>query len=246
MDKNYKITIEYDGTSWHGWQKQKNNPTIQEEIEKTLFRITRENITIHGSGRTDAGVHALGQTASFQSSTKIPSEALLKGLNCLLSDTIVIKECKIMDNAFHARFSALNKTYRYNILNRKLPLSIGRQYSWHINKKLDIQAMNQACTYIVGKKDFKSFESSGSPRNNTVRDVTQAIVSDLGNDNIIFETNANGYLKNMVRNMVGTIVDVGLGKIKPEKIQDILCALDRRKAGKLAPAKGLFLMHVNY
>ena len=246
MSKNYKIIIEYDGTFFHGWQKQKNNSTIQEEIEKVLRKITQENIVIHASGRTDAGVHALGQVANFQSNTKITPIALLKGLNCLLPNTIVIKTCNIIEDSFHARFSALHKTYRYNILNRELPTAVGYKYSWHISKKLDIKAMNQACVYILGEKDFKSFESSGSPRSHTIRNITKAVVKDLGNDNIIFETTANGYLKNMVRNIMGTLVEVGVNKRKPAEIKNILLALDRRKAGYLAPAQGLFLMNVNY
>jgi tRNA pseudouridine38-40 synthase len=206
MQRNFKIIIEYDGSAFHGWQIQPGKPTIQSEIQTILHRMTQENIVIHGSGRTDAGVHALGQVAHFFSHTRISPEQFQAALNQMLPAGIVIKECRYVEDSFHARFSAKRKTYRYRILNRQVPLAVGRQYLWHIWKKLDINAMQQAADRLIGTHDFKSFEGTGSPRASTVRQIDRAEFKKDG-DMIIFEITANGFLKFMVRNIVGTLVD---------------------------------------
>jgi tRNA pseudouridine38-40 synthase len=150
MLKNFKLTIEYDGTDYHGWQVQKNDRTIQQEIETALFTMTGEKVILIGSGRTDAGVHAIGQVANFTLKTKLSPDNFLNGLNSLIPVDIVIRECRLVDNQFHARFSAKSKTYHYRILNRTTPSAVGRQYEWFVSQKLDIEAMEKAVRHIRG------------------------------------------------------------------------------------------------
>lgn len=244
--RNIKLTIEYDGTAYHGWQIQARDTTIQETLEAALATMTREKIRVAGSGRTDAGVHALGQTASFKTESTIPPHAFSAGLNSLLPDDIVITACKAVADDFHARFSARHKTYHYRIYNRRVPIAVGRQYAWHIRKKLDIDAMRQAADHIIGTHDFKSFEGTGSPRDHTIRTVMNAELTEKENGYLVFEITANGFLRYMVRNLVGTLVNVGLQKISPEKFKQILTAQNRDLAGATAPPQGLFLANVCY
>jgi tRNA pseudouridine38-40 synthase len=246
MNKNFKITIEYDGTSYHGWQRQKNERTIQEEIEKALFTMTGKKIALTASGRTDAGVHALGQVANFNCDTDLSSQAFQNGLNSLTRDDIVIISCNIVDENFHSRFDAKSKTYNYRILNRDLPVAINRQYAWFIKKKLDLDAMRLAVRHIIGTHDFKTFEGTGSPRSHTTRCVFKAKILEKGNGLIVIEIKADGFLRFMVRNIVGTLVDVGLGKITSDDFKEILLSKDRSMAGATAPPQGLFLMKVKY
>jgi tRNA pseudouridine38-40 synthase len=244
--KNFKLLIEYDGTHYSGWQRQKTDRTIQGEIENALRIMTRRKITVIGSGRTDAGVHALGQTANFKCDTRLTSEAFQKGLNSLLPKDIVIQSCQPATMEFHARFDAESKAYRYHILNHHLPIAIGRQYVWQIRRPLDTHAMVQASRYFVGNHDFKAFEGSGSPRAHTVRHVTMAQLSVGQGGKITFDIEANGFLRFMVRNIVGTLVDIGMGKLSMLDIPDIFLSRDRGRASATAPAQGLFLMWVTY
>lgn len=246
MIKNFKLVIEYDGTAYSGWQRQKNDRTIQEEIEKAIGIMTRQKVKVIGSGRTDAGVHALGQVANFVCDTKLTSDAFLKGLNSLLPEDIVIRSCQMVDLAFHSRFDALTKAYCYNILNCSVPAAIGRQYVWHIRRPLNTCAMAEASGYFVGTRDFKAFEGSGSPRAHTVRTVTMAELS-VGHDGkITFDIEANGFLRFMVRNIVGTLVDIGTGQLSIHDIPEIFGSKDRGRASATAPPQGLFLMSVTY
>jgi tRNA pseudouridine38-40 synthase len=246
MIKNFKLITEYDGTNYAGWQRQKYDRTIQGEIEIALMKMTHQQISVIGSGRTDAGVHAFGQTANFKCDTKLTSEVFQKGLNSLLPKDIVIKCCEPADIQFHARFDAKSKSYRYHILNHHLPAAIGRQYVWQICRSLDIHAMIQASRYFLGTHDFKAFEGSGSPRAHTVRNITMAQLSMDHRGKITFEIEANGFLRFMVRNIVGTLVDVGLGKLSGEDIPEIFYSRDRGRASATAPAHGLFLVSVTY
>lgn len=246
MMKNFKITVEYDGASYHGWQRQKNDRTIQEEIEKALFTMTGKKIALTASGRTDAGVHALGQVANFNCDTDLSSQAFQNGLNSLTRDDIVIISCNIVDENFHSRFDAKSKTYNYRILNRDLPVAINRQYAWFIKKKLDLDAIRLAVRHIIGAHDFKAFEGTGSPKSHTTRRVFKAEIAEQGNGLIVFEIKADGFLRFMVRNIVGTLVDVGLGKITSDDFKEILLSKDRSMAGATAPPQGLFLMKVKY
>jgi len=244
--KTFKLVIEYDGSAFHGWQRQKNDRTVQETIETALAVMTREPVTLIGSGRTDAGVHALGQAASFATASRLDADAFFNGLNSLLPSDVVIRACERMPDDFHARFAVKSKRYRYHILNTSVAPAIGRQFVCHIRKPLDVAAMIQAAGSLTGVHDFKAFEGSGSPRAHTVRQVTDSTLKDAGNGNLTYDIQANGFLRFMVRNIVGTLVDVGLGKIRFEEVAAILQSKDRSRAGATAPPQGLFLMEVNY
>ena len=244
--ENFRIVVEYDGTAYHGWQRQQKDRTIQGEIEKVLMTMTEKSISLAGSGRTDAGVHAIGQTASFKSDAGLSPDIYLKGLNSLLPDDILIKVCESIDPAFHARYDVRSKLYQYRILNRDKPSILERHYVWHIRKPLDVSAMQKAATLFVGKHDFKAFEGAGSPRTSTVRHVIRAGIRRTRDNQIFFDIEADGFLRYMVRNIVGTLVDVGKGRTPIENVEGILLSRDRGQAGATAPAKGLFLMQVNY
>jgi tRNA pseudouridine38-40 synthase len=246
MLKNFKILIEYDGTNYHGWQRQKDDRTIQQEIENALSNMTAGCVTLNGSGRTDAGVHAVGQVANFHCETGLSEAAFQKGLNSLLPDDIVIKDCQLVDKSFHARFNAKSKIYNYRIINRKIPPAIGRQYAWFIRKKLNTAAMQSTIPLLIGSHDFKSFEGTGSPRAHTIRTVMAAELNEHKDGSIIFQIEADGFLRYMVRNIVGTLVDVGLKKITTSKFKEIMESKDRSNASATAPAHGLFLMEVKY
>ncbi|MBW2430460.1 MAG: tRNA pseudouridine(38-40) synthase TruA [Deltaproteobacteria bacterium] len=246
MIKNFKITIEYDGTRYHGWQRQKEDRTIQQEIEQALCSMTTHQVKLNGSGRTDAGVHALGQVANFQCETDLSPAVFQKGLNSLLPKDIVIRDCRLVDQSFHARYDVKSKIYHYKILNRKVPTAIGRQYAWFVRRKLDITAMRSAIAYIIGTHDFKSFEGTGSPRSHTTRNAMAAELKENKDGSVVFIIEADGFLRHMVRNIVGTLVDVGLGKITPAEFKDILESKNRANASATAPPHGLFLMEVKY
>jgi len=246
LNKNFKIVIEYDGTEFSGWQKQKDQITVQGEIEKALNLILNQDIKIFGSGRTDAGVHAYGQVANFHADANILPNNLKKGVNSLIKRSIVIKRCDIVDDNFHARYNTISKEYHYFILNRQDPCATGRLYQWHIRKPLDIMAMRGCCSAIRGSYDFKSFENTGSPRSSSVRDVFSADINTLDDKRFVFKICASGFLKYMVRNLMGTIVLAGLNKICTDEFKKILKAKDRSKAGATAPPHGLFLKKVNY
>lgn len=246
MVKNFKLIIEYDGTQYHGWQRQPNGTSIQQTIEEAIETMTRRKITLIGSGRTDAGVHALGQTANFKCETRLEPGEIQRGLNSLLPDDIVIRQCKAAHPEYHARYDVQRKRYRYWILNQHLPSAIGRQYCWWIRTPLDIAAMQQAADCLLGEHDFKAFEATGSPRGHTCRHVMQARWERRTRGRITFDISANGFLRYMVRNIVGTLVWVGLHRVTPERFKEVLNAMDRTRAGATAPAHGLFLMEVIY
>ena len=246
MIKNFKITIEYDGTRYHGWQRQKNDRTIQEEIEKAVLTITGQQVSLTGSGRTDAGVHAYAQVANFNCETKLGPQDLLGGLNSLTDENIVITSCDEIEASFHARYDVKSKVYVYKILNRPTPAAIFRQYAWHIRKKLNLEAMRAAIAHLIGSHDFKAFEGTGSPRSHTTRSVYQASLIEEEDGYLAFEIEADGFLRFMVRNIVGTLVNVGLAKISPDEFKRILESKDRDQAGATAPAHGLFLKKVSY
>jgi tRNA pseudouridine38-40 synthase len=246
MRMNFKIIIEYDGTNYHGWQRQKDDRTIQQEIEKALSTMTAGQVSLNGSGRTDAGVHAFGQVANFLCQTNLAPEVFQKGLNSILPDDIVIKNCRLVDEDFHARYDVKSKIYHYRILNRKLPSAIGRQYAWFVRRNLETAAMRSAISHIIGSHVFKSFEGTGSPRSHTTRNILAADLSEHEDGSLIFKIEADGFLRYMVRNIVGTLVDVGLNKITPAEFKGILESKDRSNAGATAPPHGLFLMEVKY
>lgn len=245
-EKNFKLIIEYDGSAYHGWQRQKADVTIQSEIEVAIRKLTGKQVSLIGSGRTDAGVHAKGQVANFHCETGLSPDTLQRGLNALLPKDIVIHDCGLVSDRFHARFDAKIKTYRYSILNRLTAVAIGRQYVWHIQQPLNRDAMRSGLRHIVGMHDFKAFEGAGSPREHTIRNLIRADLLDQENGQLDLFFTANGFLKHMVRNIVGTLVDVGRGKNGPEIMGAILKARDRSLAGATAPGHGLCLMRVSY
>jgi tRNA pseudouridine38-40 synthase len=244
--KTFKLTIEYDGTDFHGWQRQKNDRTVQETIEEALGVMTREKVVVIGSGRTDAGVHALGQVAGFKTRARIDAEAFLKGLNSLLPPDVVIRGCKRVPNEFHARFDVKAKRYRYRILNRNIAPALGRRFVWHIRKPLDTAAMADGAAVLLGSHDFKAFEGVGSPRAHSVRTIALSRLRASHGGRLSYDIEANGFLRFMVRNIVGTLVEVGLGKLSAREIQNILQSKDRSRAGATAPPQGLLLMTVIY
>ena len=246
MIRTFKLTIEYDGTGFAGWQRQTDRPTIQEALEQVLSRILNQPVTLAGSGRTDAGVHARGQVASFSADTAMDPQKLKKGVNRLMNHPIVLKDCARVPDDFHAQYSAISKEYHYHLLNRETPCAIGRDYVWHVHRPLDVIAINQCCQQICGTHDFKSFENAGSPRRSTVRTVFMARMDRLDPDRLIFKIRADGFLKNMVRNLMGTLVDAGHGKLTPGMFERILSGRNRSLAGATAPARGLVLNQVNY
>jgi len=244
--QTFRLIIEYDGSGFHGWQRQKKDRTVQETIEKALAIMTREKVTVIGSGRTDAGVHALGQVACFKTRSRLDARVFLTGLNSLLPGDVVVHACDPMPDVFHARFDVASKRYRYHILNRPIAPAIGRQFVWHIRKPLDTAAMTQAAMIMLGTHDFKAFEGKGSPRDHSIRTVTDSTIKATGDGNLTYDIQANGFLRFMVRNIVGTLVEVGLGKIDSQKVRKILQSKDRSRAGATAPPQGLFLMDVTY
>ena len=242
---NIKLTIEYDGTNYHGWQRQNNAKTIQETIEKAIRGLTGEEIDLIGSSRTDYGVHAYGIAANFITHSKIPGDRFSYALNRLLPDDIVIRKSEEVSMDFHSRYMAKGKRYRYLIYNSKFPSAILRNRAYHMSYDLDTQKMEKASLYLLGTHDFSAFKASGSSVKTSVRTITS--VSLKKNEDIItFEIAGDGFLYNMVRIIVGTLVDVGMERIDPGSIPYILESLDRKKAGRTAPAMGLYLVEVYY
>jgi tRNA pseudouridine38-40 synthase len=245
--RNIKLIIEYDGTNYCGWQVQENGPSIQEEIEKVLYAITSEKIRISGSGRTDAGVHARGQVASFLTASQIPADRLSHAINSMLPRDIVIKDSCEVPQDFHARYSAKGKKYSYLILNSKFPSALLRNYAYHINycERLDISILKQAAELFVGTHDFKGFMSSGSSVEDTIRTIYQIDIEQDG-DFIRITYKGSGFLYNMVRIITGTLIDAAIGKIQAESIPEIIESRDRSRAGITVPARGLCLEEVYY
>lgn len=245
--KVFKLVIEYDGTRFYGWQRQTDKPTIQGELESILSKILNQEIKIHGSGRTDAGVHARAQVAHFHAQTRIEPCALKKAVNSMIRrHPIVVHGCELAENDFHAQYSVQSKEYRYYILNRPVPCAVGRDFVWHVNRPLDVDVMNLCSRKLIGVHDFKAFENTGSPRSSTVREVYSASWAAAPQHRLVFSISASGFLKNMVRNIVGTLKDAGTGKIDPDTFADILASCKRPLAGATAPARGLFLHKVVY
>ncbi len=243
--RNIKLTIEYDGKCYNGWQKQPDKLNIQGEIEKAIYNITKEKVELIGSGRTDAGVHALGQVANFKTNSNIPIEKIPLAINSQLKSSIIIKSAEEVDERFHSRYNAKHKTYRYIINNSKTGTALYRNLQYCFPIKLDVEKMKEASKFFEGEHDFKAFKSSGTSAKNSVRTIYKAVVKEEG-ENIIIELTGNGFLYNMVRIISGTLLDVGLGKINPSEIPDIINSKDRQRAGKTLPAHGLYLVEVLY
>lgn len=264
--RNIKLTIEYDGAQYLGWQIQnsrlppvvRRKRTVQEVIEKTLQKILQEKIRLIGSGRTDAGVHAKAQVANFKTISKLSLEKLQRALNGLLPKDISIAEVAEKNLDFHSRFLAKSKVYRYTILNRSFPSALLRNRVYFYPHNLDIKLMRQEAAYLLGKRNFKSFCASQSSSRNTVRTIKRISIKKLHYDwrqaagglnrgfLINVDIESNGFLYNMARNIVGTLLEIGRGRLPKGCLKKILNARDRRLAGPTAPAKGLCLMQVKY
>ncbi len=243
--RNIKLIIEYDGKKFGGWQKQPQKLNIQGEIEKAIEEITGEKVDLIASGRTDAGVHSLGQTANFKTESKIDIEKMAFAINSKLKQSIRIIKAEEVDATFHSRYSCKGKKYRYIINNSKYGSAIYRNLEYHMPIKLDVENMKKAIKYFEGEHDFKGFKASGTSSKSSVRTIYSAKI-ELKEERIIIELEGNGFLYNMVRIIAGTIVDVGLGKIKPDEIPEIISSKDRTKAGKTLPPQGLYLVNVYY
>ncbi|SCG84070.1 tRNA pseudouridine synthase A [Proteiniborus sp. DW1] len=243
--RNIKLIIEYDGTNYFGWQKQPNQATIQETLEDSIKKVTKEDVNIIGSGRTDRGVHARGQVANFFTDSRIPSEKFKDAINANLPKDIAISHSEEVDSAFHSRYSAKGKEYRYLIYNRRVPSPLLRNLAYHVPQKLDFNIMRKSATDIVGTHDFRSFMASGSSVEDTTRTV-YSVQLDKNYELIEFRINGNGFLYNMVRIVVGTLVDIGMGKICSSSIPEIILSRERKNAGHTAPPHGLYLERVLY
>lgn len=255
MEKNILLTISYDGTDFHGWQRQPNVKTVQGHLEKVLSRLFREDIVLNGTSRTDAGVHALGQRASFKADISIPTDRIARVVNNALAGCekgsfslspvrILKAEEKAAD--FHARFDSVGKKYIYKIKNVKDIDIFQRNYVYHVADKLNTEEMRKAANVIAGTHDFKSFEASGgTERETTVRSVYSFDIVEEGND-IELHISGDGFLYNMVRIIAGTLTEVGLGKLSSDDIIGIIEARDRSRAGHTAPPYGLYLTEVYY
>lgn len=243
----FKTIVEYDGTNYHGWQYQPNVLTIQGEIEKALKKLFHVRIPVYGAGRTDAGVHAHGQVTHLIAPWKHPAQNLKNALNALLPTDICIKNISEIDDKFHARYSAISKTYQYQILNQKLRSPLKRLYSWQVSQELDLEKLQNAANLLVGVHDFSTFGSPTSGTSSTVREIfkTQWELKEE-HSVLIFSICGSGFLRSMVRSLVGTLVNVGSGKMSVQDFGFILKSRDRSKAGPTAPAEGLSLISVDY
>jgi tRNA pseudouridine38-40 synthase len=243
--RTLKLVIEYDGFDYCGWQVQDTVPTVQGVIEAALGKILGKPVRVNGAGRTDAKVHALGQVASFRCPSDIPTTAVQRALNSLLPRDVVVHDVREVPAEFHARFSARGKMYVYRILNRPLRAPLRLRYAWHIPQLLDVSAMASAAAYLEGTHDFTSFQAAGSEVQTTERTLMGLTITHEGNE-LIISCTANGFLRHMVRNIVGTLVEVGRGTRQPTDVKRILNGRDRRLAGSTAPPQGLYLAHVFY
>jgi tRNA pseudouridine38-40 synthase len=252
--RNIKLTIEYDGTDYCGWQIQKSHTSsvtrhtsksIQETIEITLQKILQEKIKLIGSGRTDAGVHAEAQVVNFKTDSRISQEKLQRALNALLADDIVITRIEEVRPDFHSRFDAKSKTYRYTILNRCHRSALVKDKVYFYPYPLDIKLMQKEARLLLGRHNFKAFQAADKKERSPIRTIKKLKIT-KERDFIYIEMEADGFLYNMARNIVGTLIEIGRGKFKEGTLKKILLAKDRRLSGPTLPAKGLSLIKVNY
>ena len=244
--RNFKIIVEYDGAAYCGWQRQKNSVSIQQILEEAAGLVTSGKVTLVGSGRTDAGVHAVSQVANFRSPTFLPAEKIFRGINSLLPPDIVVRQLEEVPLEFHAQRDVKSKVYLYRICNQDLRPVLGRDYCWYVRCPLNLEAMRAAAKYVSGTHDYSCFCATGSDVVDRVRTITDIRIETGKNGLIEITVEAKGFLKYMVRNIVGTLVEVARGKRKPEDIKKIIASRDRKIAGITAPACGLFLKEVRY
>jgi tRNA pseudouridine38-40 synthase len=256
-----KLTLAYDGGAYAGWQVQPDKPTVQGTLEATWQRLTQESLRVTAAGRTDAGVHALGQVVGLSTETRLSNDDLIRGMNALLPNDIAVVLLEDAPEKFHATYDAVGKRYRYHIHNGRAPSVFDRNYAWHYPQPLDATAMHRAGQGLLGKHDFSSFETAGSERPDSIRTVHELTVGHVAaflrnadsavsvgpsHGLITIDVCGDGFLYNMVRTIVGTLVEVGVGKQPVEWPAQVLAACDRRRAGQTAPPHGLFLVQVEY
>ncbi|MDC6448145.1 tRNA pseudouridine(38-40) synthase TruA [Alphaproteobacteria bacterium] len=242
---NYKIIIEYDGTNFVGWQQQDNGQSIQAALQEALVKLSGDKITIFGAGRTDAGVHAYGQVASFTLKKKIETDVIRDGLNQhLRPQPIAVQKAEIVNDDFHARFSAKKRWYEYKIINRRPPLTIDINRAWCIYKNLDIEKMKSESSSFLGKHDLNAFRSAHCQSKNSIKTIESIDIKNE-NEHIIFQVSAKSFLHSQVRIMVGSLVDIAKGNIN-KSILDIINSQNREVAGQTAPAHGLYLKKIDY
>ncbi len=245
MKRKFKLIIEYEGTRYHGWQVQSNGVTVQEVLQKALQKITKKKTSVVASGRTDAGVHAEAQTAHFTTSSRMTPHQFLKALNSVLPHDITVRQVEEVPLEFHAQKSALRKTYRYTLLNRDYPSALAYRRCWFVPHPLNVNAMRRAKTCLLGRHDFSAFRASNCEAKSPVKELTQLRISrEKDFIHLLFEGNA--FLKHMIRNITGTLVDVGKGRMAPGRVKEILDSRDRNQAGPTAPPQGLCLLRVDY
>lgn len=240
-----KLIVEYDGSRYAGWQRQPDQPTVQEALETAIHQLTQCTVSVIGAGRTDSGVHALGQVASFRIDREWTPSQWVRGFNARLPEDIAVRSAAIVPDEFHARYSATGKLYEYRIFNRPERPAVDRAYQWHVYKPLDQAAMEQAASFLLGSHDFTSFEGTLTDNEDPVCHIQQLSLSRQG-DLLSVQVYADRFLKHMVRAIVGTLVEVGHAKRTPRSLTDVLAARDRRLAGRTAPPHGLFLVRVDY
>ena len=242
---NYKIVIEYDGTNFVGWQQQENGQSIQSALQEALVKLSNEKVIIFGAGRTDAGVHAYGQVASFNLNKKIETDVIRDGLNQhLRPHPIAVQNAEIVDDNFHARFSAKKRWYEYKIINRRPPLTIDLNRAWCVYKKLDIEKMKSESLSFLGKHDLNAFRSAHCQSKNSMKTIDSVSIKNI-DEQIIIEVSAKSFLHSQVRIMIGTLVDIAKGNIN-KTVLDIINSKQRDIAGQTAPANGLYLKKVEY
>ncbi|MCS7269738.1 MAG: tRNA pseudouridine(38-40) synthase TruA [Gemmataceae bacterium] len=263
--RNFRITLRYDGTNFCGWQRQLGRRSVQESVEAAIAAITQETtVRLNASGRTDAGVHALAQVANFFSTTRLDCPTLLRGINAQLPPDIIATDLAEVPQSFDANKDALSKRYRYVVQTGPWPDPLQRHYAWYVRGPLDVSAMRQAALYLIGRHDFQAFTTSGSERLNTIRTVLAVDIdgasypttekkplpilarSPSDGQYLLIEVEADGFLYNMVRAIVGSLIEVGRGRWSPEQVRTALLSKDRRHAGPTAPPHGLFLLAVRY
>lgn len=244
--KRFFITIEYDGTGLVGWQRQQAGESVQGFLEKAAFDLTGQEVVVQGSGRTDAGVHALGQVAHLDVPEKFDKKAILLGLNAKLqSKQVKVLKAEQVSDELHARFSARKRSYIYRILNRKIGTALGREFLWHVPYPLDIAAMQEGASHLIGLHDFTSFRASACQAKSPIRSIDKIAIDKQG-DEIEIHVSAISFLHNQVRNITGTLAQVGRGKWHPDDVRKALEAKDRAKAGPAAPPHGLYLSKIEF
>jgi tRNA pseudouridine38-40 synthase len=243
--RNLKLVLSYDGTDFHGWQTQPGLRTVQETLESALAALTGERIRVNASGRTDTGVHAVGQVLIFRSETKLTPEVLVRAINAHLPADVVVREATDMPESFDANRDAKRKLYRYVLHDGVVPDLFMRRYCYHTRYRLDVEVMARAAACLRGRHDFHSFETEWPNRTSSVRTITHLAVNRFG-DWVWLDVEADGFLYNMVRAIAGTLINVGRGYWPESRVAEIMQAEDRTQAGPTAPARGLFLMRVAY